>query len=204
MSPCSAPAGRRPPSAPSARVPAYGGKAVGQAHRTFSTSSHPIATMSGGKVSSRLEREGGKMRVMHDRFADAMELPPDILQPNVFPLSWEVRTPKLERSLGGIAARVLGSRQASVGDLSPRPLHLGGARGDRLLVVAALGLRSLRAARLRGGPDQGVRGARRGPRAPRVLLAAARRAQPGAALRDGDRATARRLGRSLRADARSG
>jgi hypothetical protein len=33
---------------------------------------------------------------MHDRFADAMDLPPEILQPNVFPLSWESRTPRLE------------------------------------------------------------------------------------------------------------
>jgi hypothetical protein len=33
---------------------------------------------------------------MHDRFADVMELPPDVSQPNVFPLSWECRTPKLE------------------------------------------------------------------------------------------------------------
>ncbi|MGP6157661.1 MAG: hypothetical protein ACLPYS_09200 [Vulcanimicrobiaceae bacterium] len=33
---------------------------------------------------------------MHDRFADAMELPPDIAQPNVFPLSWERRTPQFE------------------------------------------------------------------------------------------------------------
>jgi rubrerythrin len=33
---------------------------------------------------------------MHDRFAGAMELPPEIAQPNVFPLSWERRTARLD------------------------------------------------------------------------------------------------------------
>jgi len=38
----------------------------------------------------------GDMKTTHDRYADAMALPPEIVQPNVFPLSWESRTQKLE------------------------------------------------------------------------------------------------------------
>jgi hypothetical protein len=36
------------------------------------------------------------MKAMHERFAGGMDLPPDIAQPNVFPLSWERRTARLE------------------------------------------------------------------------------------------------------------
>ena len=87
-----------------------------------------------------------------------MELPPAIDQPNVYPLSWHAHTKSSRKS---------GTRRNAMWDPKKLPWDTfnaskytwGAARGDRLLVDAAFGVRRLGAARLCIRLHQDVRSA---------------------------------------------
>ena len=49
-----------------------------------------------------------------ERFADKMEFPPEIQQPNIYPLSWNSKTKKLQE-VWEAAARELGPGEAALG-----------------------------------------------------------------------------------------
>ena len=111
---------------------------------------------------------------------------PPLPQMNIFPIEWHVETPKLMEIYEAARDPGLGAEPAALEQPGRQCLQPRSALRDRLLVLAALGVRQLGPGGVRPGHDPHLRDPRGRPDPQVLLLGDPRRGQPRGGVRPRD------------------